>query len=79
MPFYFFIWNDEIERHLAEHGITPAEFEEVVCNPDEVEESRSSGRPIALGECSTGKYLACIYEMLDDSTILPVTAYEVEG
>ena len=78
MPFYLFIWNEMIEEHLATHGVTPDEFEAVVCDPDEVELSRSSGRPIAFGGTSTGKYLACVYELLDDTTVLPVTAYEVE-
>ena len=78
MPVYFFIWNDEIEEHLARHGVTPDEFEEVVCDPDEVDQSHSSGRPIAFGEASTGKYLACVYELLDNETVLPVTAYDVE-
>ena len=78
MPFYLFIWNDRLEVYLAEHGVTPDEFEEVVCNPDEIQQSRSSGRPIAFGETSTGKYLVCVYELLDETTVLPVTAYEVE-
>ena len=34
---------------------------------------------IAFGETATGKYLACVYEFLDETTVLPVTAYEVEG
>ena len=79
MPFYLFIWNDLIERHLAAHGVAPYEFEEVVCDPDEVQQSRSSGRPIAFGATATGKYLVCVYEFLDDTTVLPVTAYEVEN
>ena len=78
MPFYLFIWNDQLEEHLAGHGVTPSEFEEVVCNPDEVDRSRSLGRPIAFGGTSSGKYLACVYELLDQTTVLPVTAYEVE-
>jgi len=78
VPFFLFIWNDQIEQHIAEHGITPEEFEEVVCDPDEVGRSRTSGRPIVFGRTSTGRYLACIYELLDDSTVIPVTAYEVE-
>jgi uncharacterized DUF497 family protein len=79
MPYYIFIWNEKIESHLAEHGVTPEEFEEVVCNPDEVTKSRSSGRPMAFGTTATGKYLACVYEFLDDMSILQVTAFEVEG
>ncbi len=78
MPVFLFVWNDQIEEHVAEHGVTPDEFEEVVCDPDEVDQSRSSGRAIAFGETSSGKYLACVYELLDETTVLPVTAYEVE-
>ncbi|MFZ5829386.1 MAG: BrnT family toxin [Planctomycetota bacterium] len=78
MPPYFFIWNDLIEGHLAAHGVLPDEFEEVMCDPDEVYVSRSSGRPIAFGQTSSGRYFACVYELLDDATVLPVTAYEVE-
>ena len=50
----------------------------MVCDPDEVDQSRSSERSIAFGEASTGKYLACVYELIDEATVLPVTAYEVE-
>ena len=78
MPFYYFIWNDLIEEHLAQHSVAPHEFEEVVCDPDEADRSRSSGRAIAFGETSTGRYIACVYELLDDATVLPVTAFEVE-
>lgn len=76
MPFYLFQWTAEIERHLAEHGVTPDEFEEVVCNPAEIKRSRTTGRPIAIGETSTGKILMCVYEYLDDTTLIPVTAFE---
>jgi uncharacterized DUF497 family protein len=69
LPFFFFIWDEENERHLAEHGITPDEFEEVVCDPDVVDQSRTTGRPIAFGMTSRGRYLACVYELLDPDTV----------
>ena len=78
MPFYLFYWTDENLEHVEEHGITQEEFEEVVCDPDETDTSRTSGRPMALGETSTGKYIACIYELLDETTVYPVTAFELE-
>ncbi len=78
VPYFHFIWNDENQGHLAEHDVTPDEFEEVVCDPDEVKRSRSSGRPIAFGETTAGKYIACVYDLLDDFTVIPVTAYEIE-
>jgi hypothetical protein len=77
VPYYFFIWNDEIIGHIAEHGLTQDEYEEIVCNPNDVDISQSSGRFVAFGETSSGKYLACIYEFLGDDTVLPITAYEI--
>jgi len=78
MPFYMYVWTDELMEYLLLHDVSADEFEEVVGDPDSVEQSRSSDRLIAFGITSTGKFIACVYEMLDDITILPVTAYEVE-
>ena len=78
MPYFLFYWTDENVAHLDEHGVSPDEFEEVVSDPEETDTSRTTGRPIAFGLTSTGKYLACVYEMLDETTVYPITAYEVE-
>jgi hypothetical protein len=77
MPYYFFIWTAEVIEHLAEHEVTPEEFEEVVSRPDFEDVSRSSGNPVAFGHSSDGRYLCCVFRRLDDDTIEPVTAYEV--
>jgi hypothetical protein len=29
MPFFLFIWSEEIEEHLSLHGVTPDEFEAI--------------------------------------------------
>ena len=78
MPYFEFIWDGDNESHLDEHGVTIEEFVEVVTNPDRLEASRSSGRRIAIGGTSTGKYLACVYEQFDELQVYPVTAYELE-
>ena len=77
MPWYLFLWDPETEDHLAQHAVTPDEFEAVVCNPDSVGESRSTGRPIAFGYTSTGKYLACVYELADADTGAPVSSGKI--
>jgi uncharacterized DUF497 family protein len=66
-------------QHIAEHDITKMEVEEVLENPAGIEKSRTSGRPIAFGETSTGRILAVVYEEIDADTVYPVTAYEVES
>ena len=77
MPYFEFIWTDEIIEHLAEHGVRPEEFEAVVSRPESRDVSRATDRPCCFGETLDGRYLYCVYEMLDDITVIPVTAYEV--
>ncbi len=77
MASHEFLWTEEIIDHLAEHGVTIEDFEEIVHCPDLRGVSRSSGRPYCWGQTSDGRSLICVYEMLDELTILPVTAYEV--
>jgi len=31
---------------------------------------------IAFGRDDEGRYLACVYEQIDETTVIPVTAYE---
>jgi len=64
-----FLWSDETLAHIAEHGITAEEVEEVVMAPDAIGKSRSTQRPCCWG-------LFCVFEKLDEVTILPITAYE---
>jgi hypothetical protein len=77
MPYHFFVWTPEIIDHLAEHDVTPDDFEEVVNNPDYEDVSRSSGNPVAFGSTPDGRYICCVFKRLDEDTIEPVTAYEV--
>lgn len=77
MPYFEYLWTDEIIQHLAEHGVSRKDFEEVVSSPNRTGVSRSTGRPCCWGGTSDGRYLFCAYEFLDDMTIIPVTGYDV--
>jgi hypothetical protein len=77
MPYYEFLWNEELVDHIAEHGISQDDFEHVVCSPSSKGHSRSSGLPAGWGYTVDGRYIMVVYEELDDVTLLPVTAYEV--
>jgi uncharacterized DUF497 family protein len=76
MPFYLFLWTPELVAHLAANAVSQHEFEEIVCDPGRVASSRTTGRPIAIGVTADGRLLVCVYEHVDDDTILPVTAFE---
>jgi hypothetical protein len=62
---------------LAEHDVTPDEFEEVVGDPNYEDVSRSSGNLIAFGSTSEGRYLCCVFKRFGHDTIERVTAYDV--
>ncbi len=74
------IWDDEPGgnvEHIAEHGVTVEEFEEILFDdsiPEDV--SQSTGRPCKFGWTTTGKHIVIVYEV-DDEIIVPITAYEV--
>jgi uncharacterized DUF497 family protein len=82
MPWFELIWEWDEEdgnvAHIAEHGVSPEDVEEVFENPVRYEKSRSSGRPMVFGYTSDGRRIAVVYEELDATTLYPVTAYEVE-
>ena len=79
------IWDLEDEPggnlgHIAEHDVTSEEVEEVLQKtaPVGAGKSRSSGNPIVFGWTSTGKYLAVVYEVVEEDplAVYPITAYE---
>ena len=79
MAFRICIWTDEIIDHLAQHGVTPDEFEAILADPEDELLSHSSGLPAVIGAAADGRRLFCVYEELDETYILPVTAYEIGG
>ena len=66
--------------HIAEHGLTQEDVEDVLFNPDNTTvTSNSSGEPITFGFTSAGLYIAVVWEHIFDDplTMRPLTAYEV--
>ena len=78
------IWDLEDDpqgnfQHIAEHDVTPEEVEEVLNDRhSQTAYSESSGRPITFGWTADGRYLAVIWELVDENprVVYPVTAYE---
>jgi hypothetical protein len=65
--------------HIAEHGISPEEVEEVLLDPEsDTAFSRSSGLPITFGYTSDGRYIAVVWEHVveDPLTMRPITAFD---
>ena len=79
------IWDLEDDpkgnvQHILEHDVSQEEVEEVLdAYYDATAVSRSSGNPITFGWTSTGRYLAVVWELIDEDTpmVYPLTAYPV--
>ena len=64
-------------QHIAKHNLTVEDVEDVFQNPSGTDISRSSGRPVVFGETRTGRYIIVVYDVVDASTVYPITAYDV--
>ena len=85
MPYGAIVWDLDDDpagnvQHIAEHGITIEEVEDVLYAAEEVIASQSSGRPTTFGETGTGKYIAVVFDIVEEEplAVYPVTAYETE-
>jgi hypothetical protein len=70
------IWNGNIE-HIAQHELSQDDVQHVFDFPSGYGVSESSGEPIVFGYTPDGRYIACVYDAIDDSTAYPITAFEV--
>jgi uncharacterized DUF497 family protein len=86
MNIQIIIWDLEDDpfgnvEHIAEHGVTIEEVEEVLLDASSSQStSRSSGEAIMFGHTTAGRSLAVVFEHVDDNplTVRPITAYDVE-
>lgn len=80
MPyFHVFLWDGLNDEHVAEHGITTEEFEQVVlaAYESDIEPSRSSDRLVVIGRTEADRKICCVFEVIDEIYCYPVTAFEV--
>jgi uncharacterized DUF497 family protein len=78
------VWDLDIDpdgnvQHIAEHDVTIEEVEEVLRGSlSNTTESRTSTNRVTFGYTAEGRYLAVVWEHVQDDplTIYPVTAYE---
>jgi uncharacterized protein len=71
------IWPNERIEHIARHGVTPEEVEEVCFGKSWVRRAKSAGKnPVyyVLGQTEAGRYLFCVIIRFPDGNGYPVTA-----
>jgi hypothetical protein len=83
MPWLHVIWDswspDGNLAHVQEHNLTADDVEAVLQNPEATGTSRKTGRPLAFGRTLDGRNICVVYQQIDSITVLPVTAFEIEG
>lgn len=81
MPTHDFIWDHRPGMnvdHIAHHGVTPDEAEQVVNRPLIVGPNRNHpGRMFAKGVTRTGRKLGVSYVAMADGRIVVITAFDV--
>ena len=83
MSSYFqIVWDHEDDehgniQHIAEHALVMEDVEHVLNNPTGEGVSHSSGLPCCFGYTDDGRYIIVVYELIDEVSVYPVTAYDV--
>jgi len=75
-----FIWPEERVEHIARHGVTPEEVEEVCFGKSMVRRVKSEGEnPVYYinGQTESGRYPFCVVIRFPDGNGYPVTAREM--
>jgi uncharacterized protein len=72
-----FVWPQDQIDHIAEHGVTPEEFEEVCSGKSLFIRAPSEGEnPVyyAMGRTRAGRYLFCVVIRFPDGKGYPISA-----
>ena len=75
-----FCWDDDQIEHIAQHGVSVDEWEDVFVSFESQGTSHSTGLDVRFGYTSAGRYLIVVYEIIildGESWITPVTGYDV--
>lgn len=71
------IWPEDRIQHVARHGVTPEEVEQVCFGKSFVRRAKSEGEnPVyyVLGQTHAGRFLFCVVIRFPDGNGYPVTA-----
>jgi uncharacterized DUF497 family protein len=71
------VWPEDRIEHIARHGVTPEEMEDVCFGKSLVRRGKSEGEnPVyyVQGQTEAGRYLFCVVIQFPDGNGYPVTA-----
>lgn len=70
-------WTLDRVDHIAQHGVTPDEVEEVLCSAPVFKHGRG-GVYEAWGQTEAGRYLLVIFRYLGHNRAWPITARDMD-
>jgi uncharacterized DUF497 family protein len=74
------VWTEDRIEHIARHGVTPEEFEEVCFSSSLTLRAKSKGtNPVyyILGQTFSGRYLFCVVIQFPNGKGYPVTSRQM--
>jgi uncharacterized DUF497 family protein len=77
---YFFVWDDDNEEHLAGHHVTPEEAEEVFFNRYVITPNKKKHGPKRFridGKTNHGRKLRIIFEDMGSSIARIITGWDL--
>jgi uncharacterized protein len=80
VPIAQFLWPEDRVEHIAEHGVTPEEFEQVCFGRPLILRAKARGENLVyyvLGETDSGRHLFCVVIEFPGSKGYPVTARDM--
>ncbi|MCC6681156.1 MAG: hypothetical protein IT445_09690 [Phycisphaeraceae bacterium] len=75
------LWSDQVIEHMAEHGVTVDEADQVLraCFDAREPSAADSGRWIVKGFTPAGRFLVVVFDDYPDlDLVVGITAYEPE-
>jgi hypothetical protein len=75
MAFFICIWTPRAIDKCAQHGVSQDDFEHIMANPGFA--GPGDGTYLTkTGYSEDGRMIRCVYEPIDETQILPMTAFE---
>lgn len=78
MKINYFGWNKNTIDHLARHGVTPEEVEEVAFNNSPYIRKGREGKRYLYGQTIGGRYLFIVYVLTGNGRAQAITARDMD-
>lgn len=78
MEIKYFTWDEDTIDHIARHGITPEEVEEIAFEGSPYIRKGRQGRRYLYGKTIGGRYLFIVYVLTDKGKAQVITARDMD-